>query len=183
MQPVKRDKLMDAKKRVMWRGSQTHLEDLATVKNFWVELQKNDKVELGMVGLADWLGKTLYPKAIIVPWNNSLFQYFEMVKHSAPHYGVFPLTIDNFNQAKSNNFAMEMLVAGCISYAPEEIKEFNIPGVRTYKNELDLIHKFTKALDKDDAYFVDLEAGRKWLKEERDLVKVNELRINVLNAI
>jgi hypothetical protein len=55
--------------------------------------------------------------------------------------------------------------------------------VRTYKNELDLIHKFTKALDKDDAYFVDLEAGRKWLKEERDLVKVNELRINVLNAI
>jgi hypothetical protein len=55
--------------------------------------------------------------------------------------------------------------------------------VRTYKNELDLIHKFTKVLDKDDAYFVDLEAGRKWLKEERDLVKVNELRINVLNAI
>jgi hypothetical protein len=106
-----------------------------------------------------------------------------MVKHSAPHYGVFPLTIDNFNQAKSNNFAMEMLVAGCISYAPEEIKEFNIAGVRTYKNELDLIHKFTNALDKDDAYFVDLEAGRKWLKEERDLVKVNELRINVLNSL
>jgi len=183
MQPVKRDKLMDAKKRVMWRGSQTHLEDLATVKNFWIELQKNDKVELGMVGLADWLGKTLYPKAIIVPWNNSLFQYFEMVKNSAPHYGVFPLTNDNFNQAKSNNFAMEMLVAGCISYAPEEIKEFNIAGVRTYKNELDLIHKFTKALVKDDAYFVDLEAGRKWLQEERDLKKINILRLAIMESI
>jgi hypothetical protein len=174
---------MDVKKRVMWRGSQTHLEDLATVKNFWIELQKNDKVELGMVGLADWLGKTLYPKAINVPWNNSLFQYFEMVKNSAPHYGVFPLTNDNFNQAKSNNFAMEMLVAGCISYAPEEIKEFNIPGVRTYKNELQLIHLFTKALDKDDAYFVDLEAGRKWLQDERDLKKVNILRLAIMESI
>jgi hypothetical protein len=55
--------------------------------------------------------------------------------------------------------------------------------VRTYKNELELIHKFTKVLEKDDAYFVDLEAGRKWLKEERDLLKVNELRVKVLNSL
>lgn len=183
MQPVKRDKMIDAKKRVMWRGSQTHLEDLATISNFWVEMQRKTNVEIGIVGLPEFIARTLYPKTIVIPWNNSLFQYFEMLKNSAPHYGVFPLTIDNFNQAKSNNFAMEMLVAGCISYAPEEIKEFNIPGVRTYKNELQLIHLFTKALDKDDAYFVDLEAGRKWLREERDLVKVNELRLNVLNAL
>ena len=183
MQPVKRDKLIDAKKRLIWRGSQTHLEDLNTVKNFWEQMQKNDKVEVGMVGLPDWMGRTLYPNSIIVPWNNSLFQYFEMLKNSKPHYGVFPLTIDNFNQAKSNNFAMEMLVTGCISYAPKKIEEFNIPGVRTYLNEVDLIHQFTNALNKDDMYFVDLEAGRKWLQEERNLLKVNELRLNVMESI
>ena len=32
-------------------------------------------------------------------------------------------------------------------------------------------------------YFVDLEAGRKWLQEERDLLKVNELRLNVMESI
>ena len=76
-----------------------------------------------------------------------------------------------------------MLVAGCISYAPEEIKEFNIPGVRTYKNELQLIHLFIKALDKDNAYFVDLEAGRKWLQDERDLKKVNLIRLAIMESI
>lgn len=183
LQPLKRDKLLDKPKRLIWRGSQTHLDDLGTIANFWKQIEKREDVETGIVGLPDWLGRVLYPKSIIVPWNNSLFQYFEMLKNSKPHYGVFPLTIDNFNQSKSNNFAMEMMVVGCISYAPQKITEFNIPGVRTYINEVDLIHQFTNALDKDDAYFVDMEAGRKWLQEERDLVKVNELRLNVLKSI
>jgi hypothetical protein len=78
---------------------------------------------------------------------------------------------------------MEMLVAGCISYAPEEIKEFCIPSVRTYKHEADLSNKFAKDLEKDDAYFADLKVGREWLSEERDLITVNELRINVLNNL
>jgi len=32
-------------------------------------------------------------------------------------------------------------------------------------------------------YFVDLEAGRDWIKRERDLIKVNQLRLNVLNSL
>jgi hypothetical protein len=78
---------------------------------------------------------------------------------------------------------MEMLVAGCISYAPEAIKEFCIPSVRTYKDEQDLSNKFAKDLEKDDGYFADLKIGREWLSNERDLLDVNELRINVLNAL
>jgi hypothetical protein len=78
---------------------------------------------------------------------------------------------------------MEMLVAGCISYAPEGIKEFCIPSVRTYKDQQDLSNKFAKDLDKDDAYFADLKTGREWLSNERDLLDVNELRIKVLNTL
>jgi hypothetical protein len=43
--------------------------------------------------------------------------------------------------------------------------------------------KFAKAMEKDDAYFADLKIGREWLSKERDLVKVNELRIKVLNNL
>ena len=181
--PVGKDKLETKLKRIIWRGSMTHIEDLKTIDTFWKKISMRKDTEVAFIGLPEWLGKTLYPNIKVLPWNNSLFQYFELIKNSAPHYGVFPLTIDNFNQAKSNNFAMEMLVAGCISYAPEAIKEFCIPSVRTYKDEQDLSNKFANALEKDDAYFADLKAGRKWLKEERDLVKVNELRIKVLNAL
>jgi hypothetical protein len=38
-------------------------------------------------------------------------------------------------------------------------------------------------MEKDDAYFADLKIGREWLSEERDLITVNELRINVLNNL
>ncbi len=181
--PVKRDKTIDKIKRVLWRGSMTHIQDLQTVDLFWKWLLAKDSVEVAFMGLPDWLGKTLYPKAFHVPWNNSLFQYFDMMKNSNPHYGIFPLTNDNFNQAKSNNFAMEMLVAGCVPYAPKYISEFNIEGVRLYDNQNDLKQMFEKHLEKDDNYFLDLEAGRNWIKENRDLNKVNQLRLNVLNSL
>ena len=180
---VKRDKAIDKKKRIMWRGSMTHIEDLQTVDLFWKWLMAKETVEVAFVGLPDWLGKTLYPKAIHVPWNNSLFQYFEMMKNSNPHYGIFPLTNDNFNQSKSNNFAMEMLVAGAIPYAPRYIKEFNIYGVRLFDDQNDLKQMIQSDLEKDNLYFVDLEAGRDWIKRERDLLKVNELRLNVMESI
>jgi len=180
---VKRDKAIDKKKRIMWRGSMTHIEDLQTVDLFWKWLMAKETVEVAFVGLPDWLGKTLYPKAIHVPWNNSLFQYFEMMKNSNPHYGIFPLTNDNFNQSKSNNFAMEMLVAGAIPYAPRYIKEFNIYGVRLFNDQDDLKQMIQSDLEKDNLYFVDLEAGRDWIKRERDLIKVNQMRLNVLNTI
>ena len=180
---VKRDKLIDAKKRIMWRGSMTHIADLGTINQTWYYLIKQDNVELAFVGLPDWLCKTLYPNTIHVPWNNSLFQYFEMIKNSNPHYGIFPLTNDNFNQSKSNNFAMEMLVAGAIPYAPSYIREFNITGVRLFDDCENLRKRLKEDLNKDDQYFVDLEAGRDWIKRERDLLKVNQLRLNVLNSL
>lgn len=181
--PVGNKKLESKLKRIIWRGSMTHIEDLKTIDNFWINISKRKDTEVAFIGIPEWLGKTLYPNIKVLPWNNSLFQYFELIKNSAPHYGVFPLTIDNFNQAKSNNFAMEMLVAGCISYAPEEIKEFCIPSVRTYKDEQDLSNKFTKALDNEKDYFADLKIGREWLSNERDLLKVNKLRESVLKSI
>jgi len=181
--PVGNNKLQTKQKRIIWRGSMTHIEDLKTVDTFWKDISKRKDTEVAFIGIPEWLGKTLYPNIRVLPWNNSLFQYFELIKNSAPHYGVFPLTIDNFNQAKSNNFAMEMLVAGCISYAPEEIKEFCIPSVRTYKDEQDLSNKFAQALEKDDTYFADLKAGREWLYEERDLITVNILRLSIIESL
>ena len=152
----------------MWRGSMTHIEDLQTVDLFWKWLMAKETVEVAFLGLPDWLGKTLYPKAVHVPWNNSLFQYFEMMAKSNPHYGIFPLTNDNFNQSRSNNFAMEMLVAGAIPYAPKYIKEFNFEGVRLFDDQNDLKQMIQGDLEKDVLYFVDLEAGRDWIKRERD---------------
>ena len=180
---VKRDKTIEPKKRIMWRGSMTHIEDLQTVELFWKWLLTKETVEVAFCGLPDWLGKTLYPKAVHVAWNNSLFQYSEMMAKSNPHYGIFPLTNDNFNQSKSNNFAMEMLVAGAVPYAPSYIKEFNIDGVRLFDDQNHLKQMLQSHLEKDDMYFVDLEAGRDWIKRERDLIKVNQLRLNVLNSL
>lgn len=182
--PVETDKLKAEKKRVLWRGSTTHLEDLATVNKFWEYILNNQKAEVAFIGLPSWLGKTLYSKAIHIPWNNSLFQYFELIANSKPHYGVFPLTNDNFNQSKSNNFAMEMLVVGCVPYAPSQITEFNFDGVRLYDSQENLIELFEKCLNfEDKEYYNDLKKGREWIKANRDLKNVNHLRQQILENL
>jgi len=181
---VETDKLNAEKKRVLWRGSSTHLEDLFTVNKFWDYILNNKRAEVALIGLPPWLSKTVYPKAISIPWNNSLFQYFELMANSKPHYGVFPLTVDNFNQSKSNNFAMEMLVAGCLPYAPSQITEFNFDGVRLYDNQEKLIQMFEKCLNfEDKEYYNDLKKGRDWIRKNRDLEKVNLLRKEILNNL
>ena len=181
--PVSPDKLEAKIKRVLWRGSMTHIEDLKTVDTFWHYVSERKDTEVAFIGIPEWLGKTLYPNVKVIPWNNSLFQYFELIKNSAAHYAVFPLTNDNFNQSKSNNFAMEMLVTGCVPYAPKEITEFNVPGVRLYEGSDDLYYQFEKALAKDGDYFNHLQAGRKWLLTERNLLAVNNKRKQVLKGI
>ena len=181
--PVSPEKLEAKIKRVLWRGSMTHIEDLKTVDTFWHYVSGRKDTEVAFIGIPEWLGKTLYPNIKVIPWTNSLFQYFEMVKSSAAHYSVFPLTVDNFNQSKSNNFAMEMLVTGCIPYAPKEITEFNVPGVRLYEGDEDLTKQFEKVLVRDADYFNHLQAGRKWLFNERNLLSVNNKRKQVLKGI
>lgn len=78
---------------------------------------------------------------------------------------------------------MEMLVTGCVPYAPKEITEFNVPGVRLYEGSDDLNGQFEKVLQKDWDYFKHLQAGRKWLLTERNLLKVNNKRKQVLKEI
>jgi hypothetical protein len=78
---------------------------------------------------------------------------------------------------------MEMLVTGCIPYAPKEITEFNVPGVRLYEDNDDLTRQFIKVLEKDGDYFNHLQAGRKWLLTERNLLTVNNKRKQVLKGI
>jgi hypothetical protein len=52
-----------------------------------------------------------------------------------------------------------------------------------YEGNDDLSGQFEKALEKDGNYFNHLQAGRKWLLTERDLLTVNNKRKQVLKGI
>jgi hypothetical protein len=55
--------------------------------------------------------------------------------------------------------------------------------VRLYEGSDDLYYQFEKALAKDGDYFNHLQAGRKWLLTERNLLTVNNKRKQVLKGI
>jgi hypothetical protein len=52
-----------------------------------------------------------------------------------------------------------------------------------YEGNDDLSGQFKEALEKDKDYFNHLQAGRKWLLTERNLLTVNNKRKQVLKGI
>ena len=168
--------------RVMWRGSTTHLADLYTISNVWNQLATNKHYSLLFIGVERFLMPWFEGNATFIGWQ-TLFALFEGMSTAGADIGLFPLTNEPFNVAKSNIFALEMLCAGAIPIAPEGLPEFEHPGVLTYKNpmHLQLILQDIKTKKIDKA--ATIEAGREWIMNERDLLNVNKVRFDALKSI
>jgi hypothetical protein len=112
LQPFMAVPKIEDKVRVLWRGSMHHLDDIATIKDEINTMAASNNFDVAMLGIQDFLMGHLFPKVHVKEWTNNLFSYFELLNNSQCHYGVFPLLKNDFNLAKSNIFAIEMLAAG-----------------------------------------------------------------------
>jgi hypothetical protein len=78
---------------------------------------------------------------------------------------------------------MEMLVAGIVPYVPKGFAEFNHPGVRHYESSGDLVKEFMGLLKDDADYHLTIEEGRQWITENRDIEKLNLMRVEILENL
>lgn len=167
----------------LWRGSSHHLNDLATAGNVIKDIAKDEELGMVVAGLEKILGNYLYEGAYCVPWSNSLVDYFELLNSIRPHYGLFPLTNTEFNQAKSNIFAIELLCAGSVVLAPDTIDQFNIPGVIRYSNESQL-KEIVQAAKHDEIDRVQIvNEGRNYITKNLHVDMQNIERLNILKNL
>jgi hypothetical protein len=169
--------------KVLWRGSMTHMEDLKEIEAFWKWGTLQQHVSVGWIGLMPAYVHTHYPGILCRDWRPNVFHYFEELKNSEADYGVFPLSDNLFNHAKSNIFAMEMLVAGIVPYVPAGFAEFKHPGVRHFEDARGLITEFYALLKDDTNYAETVQAGRDWIEQERDVNKLNLKRIEIFENL
>jgi hypothetical protein len=173
----------DAFIKILWRGSMTHGADLKTIDSFWQWAALTKETTVGFIGMPAWYAATHHPGVLSRDWRPFFFNYFEELRNTGADYGVFPLVDHPFNHAKSNIFAMEMLVAGIVPYAPAGFAEFNHPGVRHFDSSQGLIKEFYQLLRDDADYHLTIAEGREWIERERDVNKLNLKRIEVLESL
>lgn len=168
--------------RIIWRGSITHLSDLHTVKGTLREIADDPAFAFVMVGVERWALHDL-PKSInVVKWQ-TLFTYFDLMKQSAPDYGIFPLVQDEFNLSKSNIFALECLRAGALPIVPMDFPEWDIPGILRYKDETELRVLIGQIRGGKVDKVGLIEKARAFVFEHLMTRKQNEKRLEVIRSL
>jgi len=169
--------------RMLWRGSVTHLQDLHTIKPALRQMFKDPAFAVVMVGMKKFMLYDL-PNSNIqyIEWL-TLFNYFKMMRESAPDYGFFPLVRDHFNLCKSNIFAIECLWAGALPIVPAKFPEWDIPGLLRYETA----SEFLDILQQIKAGKVDkvkrVEDARAWLRKSLHIAGENEKRLAALKTL
>lgn len=168
--------------RVFWRGSTTHLADLHTVEKVWNIMANSTDYSLMFIGVERFIMPWFQGKAHFIPWQ-TLFALWEGMRNSGIDVGLFPLTNDAFNQSKSNIFAMEVLTAGGLPIVPEGFPEFEHPGVVTYKNTNHLQIVLSDIRSGKIDKVKEVNTGREWLEESRNIDQWNQLRKAIINSL
>lgn len=116
-----------SKHHILWRGSDTHMGDVDSVKS---AIEKNAN------GL-HWEFRGWNPyilEGVKYDWSafdQDLFEYFEKLRQSKCHYLLVPLVDNRFNRAKSNIAWIEATWAGKVVIAPD-LPEWHRPGIINY---------------------------------------------------
>jgi hypothetical protein len=167
--------------RFIWRGGSTHFADLHTIKEQLNKAMELD-TEFTFFGMPKFMMYDFSKKANFVEWN-SMFIYFTFMQRIEGDYGYYPLVRNEFNESKSNIFAIECLANGMPVLADVYFKEFNIPGVMCY----DTPHQFFDLILAIIAGNINklslVKDGRKYLNEVLHIDLLNQQRYKILKGL
>lgn len=130
-------------KSINWRGSSSHRNDLHSLLEALIEIQRNpisNNFRWNFIGTDSELLKGFIKfksHPVLDP-----VEYFYFIKELNPLIQLSPLVINDFNQCKSNIAWIEATYSGAITIAPKQLIEFNRPGLLLY----DTIEDFKKIL-------------------------------------
>lgn len=177
------------RKLLVWRGSNTHDEDLVPIADDLVAVVKSPE-------FSDW--KILFigynPTYITcrVPADRVLYRdamdiidYFRYLPTLNAAMMVVPLADTEFNRCKSNIAWIEGTVMGAAVYA-SDLPEFRKPGIQNVSRGTlarTLLEAITQANKNGDFLQERYETSRAFVEENLYLSKVNQLRVDLLRVL
>lgn len=184
--PYRTEEVSPRHKIVMWRGSATHHRDVMScaqpITTLANDLRFSDYA-WRFIGDNLWFVSDYMPKKNVI-WSKALdtLDYQKHIWDIAPKVIIVPLADSEFNRSKSNIAWIEGTFAGAATIAPDW-DEWKRPGVLNYKNPA----QFSNLLEMVMSGEIKTEPLVKlsWtnIKENFDLYKLNEKRIEIIESI
>ena len=173
-------------RRILWRGGDSHAEDLQTFGEAIVAAANADTAH----HLWSWYGMTPhhimsrlpYGTAQAIPWTD-LQTYWRHLPNLRPNIVIVPLEETHFNKCKSNIAVLEGAWAGAAVLAPRW-PDWTMPGVTTYDTPVDFEKKLIKLMNTSTADLA-AKAAETWkFASDKYSVDVqNELRVKILRQL
>jgi hypothetical protein len=167
--------------RFVWRGGSTHFADLHTIKEQLNKAMELD-TEFTFFGMPKFMMYDFSKKANFIEWN-SMFIYFTFMQRIEGDYGYYPLVRNEFNESKSNIFAIECLANGMPVLADVYFKEFNIPGVMSYNTPHQFFDLVLAIIAGNINKLSLVKDGRKYLNEVLHIDLLNQTRYKILKGL
>ena len=119
-------------KIVLWRGSNSHTQDLLSVRQGYLNLiKKHTDWQFVFINVPPWwLGENFENVKTVAP--RSTIDYMAMIQQMKPAIMTHPLMDCNFNRAKSMCSWIEASHAGAAFVGPN-FKEYQREGIETYE--------------------------------------------------
>lgn len=123
---VRREGGFNMPRKVIWRGSITHMGDLLLLKDAFKDF---DNIDFMFYGHEPWMLYQRYggklSKVLLKDWQSGFLNFIDNMASEQLDFGVVCLENVPFNYAKSNIAWLEYTWAGIATIAPRYMPEFN----------------------------------------------------------
>ncbi len=180
--PVDKKMPFGKKKRIMWRGGQSHMGDIyqpGTTEWIVRNINSNKKWDFYWLGQKfEFIEYRVKHKNFFHHPGGPAIQFFKMMQDINPEIFFYPLTTNLFNESKSNCSWLEATYAGAAYFGNKKLPEFDKDCI------LPLEH-LSKMLKDDNFELLEQKNKESWELICNDflLSKVNEYRKNRLIEI
>jgi len=173
---------------VLWRGGESHTNDLIQHQTQLLNLAKNHPEWLfeyfgGDKTYMNQILKVLMPKGNThFSKTQSMLQYLKIMKQMAAPIMIVPLVDDVFNRSKSNIAWIEGTMNGSVAIVPD-MDSWKAPGIINYTSHDDFEYQVSNLISNPLLLRGNWEASFDYIKNNLDLKRVNKLRYEIINAV
>lgn len=174
----------DRQKIVLWRGSNSHIQDLISVRLGWLELIKRhpDWQFVFMNVPPWWLGDTF--DNVHVVEGQGIKKYMNVLQSTKPAIMTHPLMDTDFNRAKSMCSWIEACHAGAAFVGPD-FKEYQRDGISNYKagDSESFFNSINFLIENPEMIPINAKKGQEIITTSLSLREVNKLRAKLFHEL
>ena len=171
-------------KIVLWRGSNSHTQDLVSVRKGWLSLiRKHTDWQFVFINVPPWwLSEGFENVKTVAP--RSTREYMDMIQKLKPAIMTHPLMDCAFNRAKSMCSWIEASHAGAAFVGPDFL-EYQRDGITNYKaGDSSSFHEAIDGLITEPTRIIEnARKGQRLITGELSLREVNKKRMEVFRSL